>query len=149
MNGTDPAGTTAPDWKTFWTERRLCMLATRRKDGTTHLVPVVATYDETTGTAYVITVDGSMKVRNIESAPGGTAWVTVSQADRGRWTTLEGEAVVRREPEIIDEAVRRYSERYPDPGPNPKRVAIEIAVRRVMGTVKVPLPAAAAEAEQA
>jgi hypothetical protein len=51
--------------------------------------------------------------------------------------------VVRREPEVVAEAVRRYSERYPDPGPNPKRVAIEIRVRRVMGSVKVPVPAEA------
>jgi PPOX class probable F420-dependent enzyme len=136
----DPTGAALPDWKSFWTERRLCMLATRRPDGTTHLVPVVATYDEATGTAYVITGDGTAKVRNIESAPGGAAWAAVSQADRGRWTTLEGDAVVRREPEIVAEAVRRYSERYPEPGPNPRRVAIEIRVRRVMGTVKVPLP---------
>jgi hypothetical protein len=39
--------------------------------------------------------------------------------------------------------VRRYAERFPEPGPNPRRVAIEIRVRRVMGSVKVPVPAAA------
>jgi PPOX class probable F420-dependent enzyme len=136
---------TPPDWKAFWAERLLCQLATRRPDGTTHLVPVVATYDEETGLARIITSDGSAKVRNIEAAArdGEPAWVAVSQADRGRWTTLEGPAVVRREPEVVAEAVRRYSERYPDPGPNPKRVAIEIRVRRVMGSVKVPVPAEA------
>lgn len=138
-----------PDWKAFWTERLLCQLATRRPDGTTHLVPVVVTYDEQAGIARIITRDGSTKVRNIEAAAaagegngdGAGAWVAVSQADRGRWTTLEGTATVRRDPESVAEAVRRYAERYPQPAPNPQRVAIEIRVRRVMGSVKVPLPA--------
>lgn len=133
----------APDWKAFWTQRLLCQLATRRPDGTTHLVPVVVTYDEHTGIARIITNDGSAKVRNIEAAAqnGEGAWVAVSQADHGRWTTLEGTATVHREPEAVAEAERRYAERYPEPRPNPNRVAIEIRVRRVMGTVKVPLPA--------
>jgi PPOX class probable F420-dependent enzyme len=132
-----------PDWKVFWTERRLCHLATNRPDGTPHLVPVVVTYDEETGIARIITNDGSTKVRNIEAAArdGRAAWVAVSQADRGRWTTLEGPAVVRREPEAVAEAVRRYAERYSQPRPNPQRVAIEIQVRRVLGSVKVPVPA--------
>jgi hypothetical protein len=51
-------------------------------------------------------------------------------------------ATVRRDPESVAEAVRRYAERYPQPAPNPQRVAIEIRVRRVTGSVKVPLPAA-------
>ena len=132
-----------PDWKAFWTERLLCQLATHRPDGTTHLVPVVVTYDEETGIARIITSDGSAKVRNIEAAArdGEAAWVAVSQADRGRWTTLEGNATIRREPEAVADAVRRYAERYPQPRPNPRRVAIEIRVRRVMGSVKVPIPA--------
>jgi hypothetical protein len=37
------------------------------------------------------------------------------------------------EPDRVAEAVRRYAERYRRPGERPDRVAIEIAVDRVMG----------------
>jgi len=57
----------------------------------------------------------------------------VSQVDGGRWSTLEGTAVVREDPEAVAEAVRRYALRYRRPGVNPERVAIEITVRRVLG----------------
>ena len=37
------------------------------------------------------------------------------------------------DPDRVAEAVRRYAERYRQPGERPDRVAIEIAVDRVLG----------------
>jgi hypothetical protein len=64
----------------------------------------------------------------------------VTQIDGRRWTTLEGVARVNQDPEAVAEAERRYAARYRTPRVNPLRVVIEIEVRRVLGTVKVPLP---------
>jgi hypothetical protein len=59
----------------------------------------------------------------------------VCQVDGRRWSTLEGPAVVRDDVESVEDAVRRYAERYRQPRVNPERVVIEIQVRRVTGTV--------------
>jgi PPOX class probable F420-dependent enzyme len=125
---------------TFWEERHLCFLANVRPDGTPHMVPVGATFDPETGVARVITDGASLKARLVERAPDGRARVAVSQVDGARWTTLEGVARVRREPEAVADAVRRYTARYREPRENPTRVVIEIAVDRVLGSMKVPLP---------
>ena len=55
------------------------------------------------------------------------------QVDGGRWLTLEGPARVTAEAAPVAEAVRRYAERYRQPGEREDRVAIEIAVDRVLG----------------
>ncbi len=39
-----------------------------------------------------------------------------------------------REPERVRDAEERYARRYRQPQPNPRRVAIEIEVKRVMGS---------------
>jgi F420H(2)-dependent biliverdin reductase len=135
---TGPASTDA-DGMAFWTERHICTLASVRPDGTPHLVPVGAVYDPATGLARVITSGTSTKARRILAA--GTLPVAVTQVDRGRWTTLEGLARVNQDPEAVRDAERRYAARYGEPRVNPLRVVIEIEVRRVLGTVKVPLPA--------
>jgi PPOX class probable F420-dependent enzyme len=124
----------------FWEERRICFLANVRPDGTPHVVPVGVTFDPQTRIARVITDGASMKARLVERSPEGSARVAVSQVDGGRWSTLEGVARVRREPEVVADAERRYAVRYREPRVNPTRVVIEIAVDRVLGTVKVPLP---------
>lgn len=124
----------------FWAEYHLCFLTNVRADGTPHVVPVGATYDPATGTARVITDGASVKARLVERAGPAGARVAVSQADRGRWTTLEGVARVNRDPAAVADAERRYAARYREPRPNPNRVVVEIAVERVLGTVKVPLP---------
>jgi hypothetical protein len=54
--------------------------------------------------------------------------------DGRRWSTLEGRAVVRDEPEVVADAERRYAERYRTPRPNPERVVIEIEIARVLGS---------------
>lgn len=118
----------------FWRERHLCTLTTLRPDGTPHLVPVGVTYDPEARLARVITNRTSAKVRHVLAAGEEGAPVAVCQVDGGRWATLEGLAVVRTEPERVEEAVLRYAERYGRmPSPNPLRVAIEITLTRAMG----------------
>lgn len=117
------------EFREFWTERHLCTLVTQRADGSPHVVPVGVTLDVEAGIARVICRGGSTKARN--AAERGTA--VVSQVDGGRWSTLEGRAVVRTDRPSVAEAERRYGLRYRVPKENPERVVIEIAVHRVMG----------------
>jgi F420H(2)-dependent biliverdin reductase len=50
-----------------------------------------------------------------------------------RWVTLEGTATVSAAPARVAEGVRRYTERYGSPPPDPPgRVVIEIAVDHLM-----------------
>ena len=117
----------------FWTQRRVCALTTVRPDGRPHTVAVGATLDPEAGLVRVITFRSSVKVANVRAAGAAGAPVTVSQVDGGRWSTVEGTAHVREEPDRVAEAVRRYALRYREPQPNPERVAIEITVRSVLG----------------
>lgn len=118
----------------FWGERRLCTLASPRPDGTIHQVPVGVTYDPERHLARVISSGTSYKVLNLAAHPGSR--VSVCQVEGARWSTLEGEATVSREQDAVAEAVRRYAQRYRRPRPNPDRVVIEIAVKRVLGNVR-------------
>ncbi|TDD89455.1 TIGR03618 family F420-dependent PPOX class oxidoreductase [Saccharopolyspora karakumensis] len=131
---TDPAAP-ASEGDDFWRERRICMLATQRPDGSPHLVPVGATFDPETGIARIISSAATKKVRNV-LAGGPARKVAVSQVEGRRWSTLEGTALVRDDPESVAEAERRYAQRYRPPRPNPQRVVIEITVTRVMGNVR-------------
>jgi hypothetical protein len=99
---------------------------------------VGAVYDPETGLLRIITSGSSLKARRILAA--GSLPAAVTQIDGRRWTTLEGVARVNQDPEAVAEAERRYAARYRTPRANPLRVVIEIEVRRVLGTVKVPLP---------
>ena len=117
------------EFREFWTERHLAVLVTLRADGSPHAVPVGVTLDIEAGLARVICRGGSVKARNADAR--GVA--VVSQVDGRRWSTLEGDAVVRADPAPVAEAERRYAQRYRQPRPNPERVVIEIAVRRVLG----------------
>ncbi|MEV5412811.1 TIGR03618 family F420-dependent PPOX class oxidoreductase [Thermopolyspora sp. NPDC052614] len=116
----------------FWQERHLCTFTTVRPDGTPHVVPVGATLDLETGVARVITSRNSRKARMIAA---GARHVALCQADGRRWSTLEGLATVRTDPDEIADAERRYASRYKPPRPNPQRVVLEIQVTRVLGTV--------------
>ncbi len=118
-----------PEFREFWTERRIGTLVTLRRDGTPHVVPVGVTVDVETGLARVICSGGSQKARNV--AASGIA--AVSQLEGARWSTLEGSAVIRAEPDVVADAEHRYAARYRRPRVNPERVVIEIAVRRVLG----------------
>ena len=115
----------------FWRERHLCTLTTLRADGSPHVVAVGATLDQAAGLARVITSRGSAKVRHIVA---GADRVAICQVDGVRWSTVEGTAVVREDPESVAEAERRYAARYRVPRPNPRRVAIEVTVTRVLGS---------------
>jgi PPOX class probable F420-dependent enzyme len=117
----------------FWRERHLCTLTTLRADGTPHVVPVGVTYDPERQVARVITGKGTRKAAHVLAAQPD-ARVAVCQVDGRRWSTLEGTATVRAEPEQVADAERRYAERYARaPRPNPERIVIEIQVTRATG----------------
>ncbi|MEU6220584.1 TIGR03618 family F420-dependent PPOX class oxidoreductase [Streptomyces sp. NPDC047022] len=129
----DPGTPDAP-YLGFWRERHLCTLTTLRPDGSPHVVPVGVTYDPEARLARVIASVTSAKVRHVATAGPEGARVAVCQVDGRRWATLEGLARVRRDPERIAEAERRYAERYGrTPRPNPSRVVIEIELTRALG----------------
>lgn len=127
------SGGVSAQWRGFWTERRPCTLVTLRPDGTPHAVPVGATVDVEQEIVRVICSDGSQKARNVSAAGTAGLRVAVSQVDGRRWSTLEGLAVVRAEPELVRDAEERYARRYKVPRANPRRVVLEIAVDRVLG----------------
>lgn len=128
-----------PEVLAFLRERHLATLTTLRADGTPHVVPVGVTVEPGDGlrppTAWVICSDGGVKVANIDRFPDG-APVAVCQVDRARWVTLEGRARIRREPDAVADAAARYAARYQEPRPNPRRVAIEITLTRVIARVR-------------
>ncbi len=56
--------------------------------------------------------------------------------DGAKWSTLEGIATVRDDPEAVALAVRLYTARYREPRSNPLRVVIEIKITRELGNVR-------------
>jgi PPOX class probable F420-dependent enzyme len=118
----------------FWRERHLSTLTTLRPDSSPHVVPVGVTVDEDFAIARVICSRGSVKARNVRAAGEAGAKVAVSQVDWRRWSTLEGIAVVREDPDSVADAEARYAERYGrQPRPNPERVVLEIRIGRRLG----------------
>ncbi len=115
----------------FLQERHLATLTTLRSDGSPHVVAVGFTWDDEAGLARVITFAPSQKARNVLARPGSRA--AVCQVDGGRWLTMEGAAHLTQAPAEVAEAVRRYADRYRQPGERDDRVAIEITVDRVLG----------------
>lgn len=113
----------------FLGEPRLATLSTQRPDGSIHVVPVGFTWDNAAHVVRVITFASSVKAENLRL--GGRA--AVSQVDGGRWLTLEGVARVTDDPTGVARAVDGYAERYRRPKERTDRVAIEIAVDRIMG----------------
>lgn len=121
----------------FVTERHLATFTSLRADGTPHVTPVGFAWDDAAGLARVITSGTSTKARN--AARGGV--VTLCQVDGRRWLALEGTAAVRTDSDAVRTAEERYAQRYRVPRENPRRVAIEIAVRRVYGSAELLAPA--------
>lgn len=115
----------------FWRERHLCTVTTLRADGTPHVVPMGVVLDIDAHAAWAITSKDSQKVANL----GRNPVVAVCQVDGRRWSTVEGRAEVLSDPASVEEAVRRYAERYRQPRPNPDRVAIRVALTSVIGNV--------------
>jgi PPOX class probable F420-dependent enzyme len=120
-----------PLLREFWAERHLCTLTTLRADGSPHVVPVGATLDAKAGLARVTASRTSAKVRHVLA---GAERVAICQVDGARWSTLEGLAVVRDDPESVAEAVRRYAQRYRAPRENPLRVVLEVTITRVLAS---------------
>jgi len=145
-----------PEQHVFVTERHVATLTTLRPDGTPHVVPVAFTWDADSGVAWMTSEDGSAKVRNVEAAQGegpagaapagdgavaagavatGTgARGALCQVSGGRWLTLEGELTVSRDPAVIADAELRYAVRYGPLDPDPRRVVLNLAVDRVLGS---------------
>ena len=119
-----------PDDRTFLTERHLATLTTLRSDGSPHVVPIAFTMDFDSGVARVIASDGTQKVVN--AVRGERA--VLCQVDGRRWLSLEGRTTVRREPDAVADAERRYETRYRAPRENPKRVVVEIEIDRILGS---------------
>ena len=117
----------------FLTERHLATLTTFRADGSAHVVPVGFTWDAAAGLARVITSGGSQKAANVRR--DGRA--VLCQVEGRRWITLEGTARVATGADELAEAVSRYAARYRPPRENPARVALEIAVTRVLGSAEL------------
>jgi general stress protein 26 len=81
--------------------------------------------------AWGITSRTSRKVAHLRA----DARIAVNQVDGRRWSTIEGSAEVIAEEDTVDEAVRAYAARYRQPRENPSRVAVRIAITRVIGNV--------------
>ena len=113
----------------FLSEYHLASLTTLRADGSPHVVPVGFSYDPELGVVRVITFPSSVKYKN--ALRGGRA--VVSQVDGGRWLSLEGTVTGVSDPTRVAAAVAGYAARYRDPKEREDRVAIEIAVDRVLG----------------
>ena len=122
-------GSVSEEVLAFLREYHLASLTTLRADGSPHVVPVGFSYDDTTHTVRVITFASSQKYRN--ALRGGRA--AVSQVDGGRWLTLEGTVSGTDDPARVALAVEGYAARYRQPGDRADRVAVEIAVDRILG----------------
>ena len=114
---------------TFLCENHLASLTTMRSDGSPHVVPVGFSYDPELQIVRVITFTSSVKYKN--ALRGGRA--VVSQVDGGRWLSLEGTVTGTNDPARVAAAVAGYAARYRQPTEREDRVAIEIAVDRVLG----------------
>ena len=124
----DPAAP-GDDVLAFLTERHLATLTTLRRDGSPHVVAVGFTYEPAERVARVITFASSVKAKN--AARGGRA--AVCQVDGARWLTLEGTVRLTDDPADVATAVEMYAARYRPPKEREDRVAIEIAVDRILG----------------
>jgi len=122
-------GSVGEDVLAFLREYHLASLTTLRADGSPHVVPVGFSYDDSTRTVRIITFSSSQKYRN--ALRGGRA--VVSQVDGGRWLTLEGTVSGTDDPARVALAVEGYAARYRRPGERADRVAVEIAVDRILG----------------
>ena len=118
--------------RSFLAERHIATLSTRRPDGSLHVAPVGFGYDAEGRIARIITFEGARKARNLDRE-GGSGRSVLCQVDGGRWLTLEGRGRVVRDPAAVARAVAAYSERFGAPGEREGRIAIEIAVERIMG----------------
>jgi len=76
--------------------------------------------------------DGAVAVGAVVIDTGARG--VLCQVSGGRWLTLEGELTVSRDPAVIADAERRYAVRYGPLDPDPRRVVLNLAVDRVLGS---------------
>ena len=119
----------SPEVLGFLAERVVGTLTTLRADGSPHVTAVGFTYDPPARLVRIITWSAAVKARN--AARGGRA--VVAQVEGGRWLALEGPVRLVTDPDGVAAAVAAYAARYREPGERPDRVAIEIAVDRIVG----------------
>jgi PPOX class probable F420-dependent enzyme len=94
----------------FWEPRRVAVLATQRRDGTIHQVPVRCMRD---GNRFlVLTAARSVKAQNVARTPRASLAEETSE----RWATVEGPAVVSRDAALVARARAAYRERHHGPG---------------------------------
>src|SRR5580698_1829033 len=98
----------------FLREPHLAILTTVRPDGSLHACAVGFSYDPPRQLVRIICGRRSIKARNAEHG----CRAVVGQVDGARWLSLEGTAVTRAHPAAVEEAVKRYAERYRPPSEN-------------------------------
>jgi PPOX class probable F420-dependent enzyme len=94
----------------FWETRRVAILATTRPDGAVHQVPVRCMRD--VDRFLVLTASGSVKARNITRTPRAS----LAEETPDRWATVEGPALVSRDPVLVSHARAAYRARHGGPG---------------------------------
>jgi general stress protein 26 len=134
----------------FLDTERTVICATNGHDGWPHLMPLWYVVRDTQptssagtgGTLWAWTYAKSQKTKNLERDPRATLQVEAGDSyDQLRGLMLRTEAVLHREPEVIEAFVGELTERYVPAGADleamregfrkqiPKRVAIEFAER--------------------
>lgn len=115
--------------ETWLANNGLATLATIQKDGAPHVTMVGANWDPEARMLRIISSDGAQKVVNLQRDPR----CSVTFGLGGVWASFEGTAEVTSDPERVATAVEHYERRFRPVSENPKRVAIEVSVNRVLG----------------
>jgi PPOX class probable F420-dependent enzyme len=124
----------------FLNEERTVIAATNGRDGFPHLMPLW--YVVRAGRIWAWTYAKAQKVKNLERDPRSTLQVEAGESyEELRGVMLRAEAVLHRDPEVVEGFAMELVTRYSEPGADteamregfrrqvPKRVAIEFAER--------------------
>ena len=121
----------------FIRDNHRSVLATRRRDGSVQLSPVLVNLDAE-GRGIISSRETAIKVKNLRRDPYAQLCVFENRWP-GRWIALDGEADVLSLPEAIDPLIDYYK-RFPDEDPDwddyrermrrEKRVLIRIELQR-------------------
>lgn len=113
----------------FLEENHLASLTTTFSSGALHVVPVAPVWDRDELVVRIVTRAGSVKVRNADRGDEGA----VSMVDGGRWVSLHGPTVVRRDPDRVADTIARYTAQRQAPRGDHERVSLEIRVETIRG----------------
>jgi PPOX class probable F420-dependent enzyme len=130
----------AEEARAFLEAERTMVCATNGRDGWPHLMPLW--YVPEDGRLWAWTYAKSQKARNLERDPRATLQVEAGTTyDELRGVMLRTEAVLHRDPAVIERIAMALADRYAGPGPEhdairegyrrqvPKRVVLEFAER--------------------